>query len=261
MIKYIKIGFYFLKETFYYSYMIIIHNIHLLIFVLIIPLLVTYGVKSIWENQIAWIPIEMYARYIFVAELIMTNRNNRDMNREIKWWSIVTYLNKPISFIWYYFSQTFFKNLINIILVWIISWIITFLVLWWFPRFWIWKMILFLISMLIWIWMLSFVSLIISLFAFILEDSTFIRLSINKLYFIFWWVFFPISIYPIRMQKISSWLPFQYYVYWPAKFFSTWDLNFLLSYLPFQIIRLIILMLIVKLIYKKMVRNVEINWG
>jgi ABC-2 type transport system permease protein len=115
--------------------------------------------------------------------------------------------------------------------------------------------------MIIWIWMLSFVSLIISLFAFILEDSTFIRLSINKLYFIFWWVFFPISIYPIRMQKISSWLPFQYYVYWPAKFFSTWDLNFLLSYLPFQIIRLIILMLIVKLIYKKMVRNVEINWG
>ena len=185
MLKYIKIWFYFLKEVFYYLYMLLIDNIHLLIFVFIIPMLVTFGAKAKWIDTISWIDIWMYAWYIFIAELIMTNWRDRNMIEEIKWWSIVTYLNKPISFIWYYFSQWFFKNLLNILAVWIGSWLVIFLVLWKIPRFWIWNFMLFLVTMIIWICMLSLVSLIIALFAFILEDSSFIRLLINKLYFIF----------------------------------------------------------------------------
>lgn len=255
-----RIGFYFLKEMFYYIYMLAISNVHLLVFVFIIPMLVTFWAKSQWLDNVSWIQIWMYARYVFITELIMTNRRDKNMVEEIKWGSIVTYLNKPISFIWYYFSQWFFRNLLNILSVWIISWIVVFSVLWKFPRFWIWNFVLFLVTMMIGICMLSSVSLIIALFAFILEDSSFIRLLINKLYFIFWWVFFPVDIYPTWMQNISKIMPFQYYVYWPAKFFTTWDTNFLLSYLPYQILRLIILIIIVKLIYKKMLRNVEINW-
>jgi ABC-type uncharacterized transport system permease subunit len=260
MLKYVKIWFYFLKEIFYYAYMLLIDNIHLLVFVFIIPLLVRFGANSAWIDNISWIEIWMYARYIFIAELVMTNWRDKNMIDEIKWWSIVTYLNKPISFIWYYFSQWFFKNLLNILAVWLGSWIIIFFFLWRFPRFWIGKFVLFLLTMWIWICMLSLVSLIIALFAFVLEDSSFIRLLINKLYFIFGWVFFPVDIYPVRMQSIWKFMPFQYYVYGPAKFFTTWDINFLLSYLPYQILRLIILILIVKLIYKKMLRSVEINW-
>ena len=247
MLKYVKIWFYFLKEIFFYIYIIFLENIHLLMFVFIIPLLVTFGANAKWIDNISWIPIWMYTWYIFVAELIMINRKDTNMIEEIKGWSIVTYLNKPISFIWYYFSQWFFKNLLNIVVISIMSGTVIFIFLWVFPRF--------------WLCMLSLVSLIIALFAFILEDSSFIRLFINKLYFIFGWVFFPISIYPIRMQNISKFLPFQYYVYWPAKFFSTWDSEFLLSYLPFQILRLILLIVIVRIIYKRMLRNVEINGG
>jgi ABC-2 type transport system permease protein len=118
-----------------------------------------------------------------------------------------------------------------------------------------------LITMMIGICMLSLVSLIIALLAFILEDSSFIRLLINKLYFIFGWVFFPVDIYPVWMQSISKFMPFQYYVYWPAKFFTTGDISFLWSYLPYQIMWLVLLVVIVKLIYRKMLRNVEINGG
>lgn len=261
MLKYVKIWFYFLKEVFYYLYMLLISNIHLLIFVFIIPMLVAFGAKAKWIDTISWIDIWMYAWYIFIAELIVTNRRDRDMIEEIKWWSIVTYLNKPISFIGYYFSQWFFKNLLNVITVGLGSWLVIFLVLWKFPRFWIGNFVLFLITMVLWIGMLSLVSLIIALLAFVLEDSSFIRLLINKLYFIFGWVFFPVDIYPVRMQNIWKIFPFQYYVYWPAKFFATWDLNFFISYFPYQVIRLVILIFIVKLIYSKLLRKVEINGG
>ena len=104
MLKYIKIWFYFLKEVFYYLYMLLIENIHVLTFVFIITVLVTFGAKTKGINAISWIEIWMYAWYIFIVELIMTNWRDRDMIEEIKWWSIVTYLNKPISFVWYYFS-------------------------------------------------------------------------------------------------------------------------------------------------------------
>ena len=261
MLKYIKIWFYFLKEVFYYMYMLLISNIHLLTFVLIISMLVIFGAQAKWNDTISWINIWMYAWYIFISELVMTNWRDRDMVEEIKWGSIVTYLNKPISFIWYYFSQSFFKNLLNILAVGIGSWLVIFLVLWKFPRFWIEKFGLFILTLIIWICMLSLVGLIIGLFAFILEDSSFIRLLINKMYLIFGWVLFPIDIYPVWMQNISKFMPFQYYIYWPAKFFATWDLDFLLSYLPYQVLRLIILIVIVKLIYRKMLRNVEINGG
>jgi len=261
MLKYTKIWFYFCKEIYYYLYMLIINNIHLLVFVFIIPILVSYGVKSTWGDSISWIQIGMYAWYIFISELIMTNWKDKDMIDEIKGWSIVTYLNKPISFIGFYFSQGFFKNVINIFTVGIVSWLIIFAILWAFPRYGFLNFLAFLVTMLIGIWMLSLVSLIIALAAFMLEDSSFIRLLINKFYFIFWWVFFPIDIYPAWMQTISKFMPFQYYVYWPAKFFTTWDINFLLSYLPYQVLWLVLLLLIVKLIYRKMLRNVEINGG
>ena len=179
MLKYIKIGFYFTKEIFYYLYMLAVSNIHLLIFVFIIPMLVSFWVKSQWIDSISWIQIWMYVWYVFIAELIMTNRRDKNMINEIKWWSIVVYLNKPISFIWYYFSQWFFRNLLNIATVWIMSWLVIFFVLWKFPRFGVWEFCIFLLPMIIGICMLSLVSLIIALFAFILEDSSFIRLLIS----------------------------------------------------------------------------------
>ncbi len=261
MKKYIKIWFYFLKEIFYYGYMLILDNIHLLLFVFIIPCLITYGMKTKWIDNISGIAIWMYPWYVFITELIMTNRRDKDIINEIKWWSIVTYLNKPMSFIWYYFSQWFFKNLLKIIIIWIGCGIIIFLFLWDVPRFGFGKFLLFIISLLVWICMLSLVSLIVALLAFVMEDSSFAYLLINKLYFIFGWVFFPVDIYPVWMQNIWKILPFQYYVYWPAKFFATWDLNFFISYFPYQIVWLVILIFIVKLIYSKLLRKVEINGG
>lgn len=261
MLKYIKIWFYFLKEIFYYSYMIILNNLHLLLLIFVLTSLTLFGANAKWIDNIAGISIWFYARYVFITELVMVNRQNKSMIDEIKSWSIITFLNKPISFIWFYFSQTYFKSLINIIIIWMFCWIIMFIFLWKFPRFWIEKFILFLISFLIWIWLLALVSLMIALFAFMLEDSTFIRLLINKLYFIFWGLFFPLDIYPTRLKTISEFFPFKYYLYAPAKFFTTWDLSFFRNYFPLQIMWLGIMFVIIHLMYNRVVRRLEINGG
>ena len=261
MLKYIKIWFYFLKEIFYYSYLLILDNIHLLFLIFVLTSLGIFGAKSTGIEHIWGIAIGVYAWYIFITELVMVNRKDQNMINEIKSWSIITFLNKPISFVGFYFSQTYFKTLLNILIIGGFCGIIIFSVLWVFPRFGIGPFLLFVFSFLVGIVLLALVSLMIALFAFILEDSTFVRLLINKLYFVFWWLFFPITIYPEWMQTIAAWLPFKYYLYAPARFFTTGDIEFFISYFPIQLLRCAILTWCVLLIYRKAVRNLEVNGG
>lgn len=123
------------------------------------------------------------------------------------------------------------------------------------------ELLLFLLSFLIGIAMLTLVSLIIALAAFLLEDSTFIRLMINKFYFIFGGLFFPLDLYPQRMKSIAQFLPFQYYLYAPAKFFSGGELGFFWSYFPLQVLWLGVLIGIVLAMGKTCMRRLEINGG
>ncbi len=260
MLKYIKIWFYFVKEIFYYSYMLILGNIHLLFLIFVLTNLAIFGANAKGVDNIAGISIWLYAWYVFITEIVMTNWKDQTLIDDVKSWAIIMYLNKPIHFVWLYFSQTFFKNLINILVVWVFCWIVLFLFLWAFPWFGITNFVLFIVSFLVWIWLLSLMSLMIAMFAFILEDSTFVRLLINKLYFIFGWLFFPLDIYPHWLRVIAEFFPFKYYLYAPAKFFSTWDMNFFWTYFPIQICRLIAMFGVILFMYNRAVRKLEINW-
>lgn len=261
MLKYIKIWFYFVKEIFYYSYMLILSNIHLLFLIFVLTSLAMFGANAKWVDNIAGISIWLYAWYVFVTEIVMTNWKDQTLIDDVKSGSIIMYLNKPIHFVWLYFSQTFFKNLINILIVGIFCWIVVFVFLWVFPWFGIDKLGLFLLSFIVGIGLLSLVSLMIAMFAFMMEDSTFVRLLINKLYFIFGWLFFPLDIYPVWLRNISRFLPFEYYLYAPAKFFTTWNISFFWKYFPIQIFWFFALFGVILFMYNRAVRRLEINGG
>ena len=261
MLKYFKIWFYFLKETFYYAYLLILDNVHLLFLILVLTSLGMFGAKATGLETIGGISIYIYAWYVFITELVMTNRKDQNMINEVKSWTIVTFLNKPINFVGFYFSQTYFKTLLNMLIVGSFCGVIVFLVTGNFPRFGIWPFLLFLLSFLIGVAILSLISLMIALFAFMLEDSTFIRLLINKLYFIFGGLFFPLDIYPRRMQLLAECFPFKYYLYAPAKFFTTGDLHFFVGYFPMQIGWLVVVALLVRRMYVKAVKRLEVNGG
>lgn len=261
MLKYIKIWFYFVKEIFYYSYMLVLGNIHLLFLIFVLTSLAVFGANAKWVDNIAGISIWFYAWYVFITEIVMTNRKDQTLIDDVKSWAIIMYLNKPIHFIWLYFSQTFFKNLINVLIIWIFCWIVLFLFLWSFPWFGITNFVLFMISFLVGIGLLSLMSLMIAMFAFILEDSTFVRLLINKLYFIFGWLFFPLDIYPHWLRVIAEFFPFKYYLYAPAKFFSTWDISFFWNYFPIQVCWLAAMFGVIFFMYNRAVRRLEINGG
>jgi ABC-type uncharacterized transport system permease subunit len=63
------------------------------------------------------------------------------------------------------------------------------------------------------------------------------------------------------MQTLAECFPFKYYLYAPAKFFTTGDISFFVSYFPMQIGWLIIISSIVVFVYRRAVRRLEINGG
>lgn len=260
-LKYFRLWFLFSKEIWFYSYWIIFRSIFFLFLVILHTKLWVYISEINWTNEIAWIGIEYYIWYCFIAELVALNWRNQNIVEQVKSWNILNFLNKPVSFFWYCYSSSFFGSMTKIFLV-AVFWFLIFSAFWNpLPFFWIVEFILFLLSFSAWILLLSTFHTLVWLFSFYFEDSTFIEIFFTKLFFIFWWRIFPIDIYPIFLQEIVKILPFQYFIYFPAKFFATWDINFFLKFFPVQILWIIILSFLNFFLYKKMIKRLEVNWG
>ncbi len=261
MPKYLKLWFYYSKELFYYSYSIIFRNAWFLFIVYLLTALVLYSAKAKWIDYIGAIAIEYYIWYVFVTELAMMNRRDEDLVAGVQSGDIIILLNKPIHFIWMQLSKGFFRVLLRMTVIVIVS---IWLVYRWaggFPWFWFYSFFLFIFSFLIGILLLALVAILMGMFSFAFEDARFISFLLSKIYFIFGGVFFPLDIYPVWLQNIAKFLPFQYYIYSPARFFVTWDMKFFWSYFPIQILWLMGMILLVLWSYEKLVRRLEVNGG
>lgn len=259
--KYIKLAYYNLKEIFYYSYTLLFRSLWLLLIIFLLNSIVTYWASLKWVSYVWWIFIWIYIWYVFLTELLMSCRRDEDMINSIKSWDIILFLNKPLNFFLYSVLTSFFKTFIKMSILGTFVWVIIFLFIHNFPWFWISTILLSLLSVWIWILTLSSISFAIGCISFVVEDSYFLRFAINKIYLILGWVFFPMEIYPSCLQTISKYLPFQYFFYGPAKFFTTWDIEFFLNYFPIQIVWLIVILTIVFFSYWILIKKLEVNWG
>ena len=123
--------------------------------------------------------------------------------------------------------------------------------------------VIFLIIFLVWISISVLIDTVVFLFSFWVENAMFLRLIFQKTYFILWWLFFPLAIYPTWLKNIWESLPFQYAIQIPAKFFVEWKIIFLFENNWFFILLtwFIVLIFINFLLYWKMIKKLEINGG
>jgi hypothetical protein len=73
-----------LKEIFYYGYLLILDNIHLLFLIFVLTSLGKFGADATGLDTVGGIPIAIYAWYVFITELVMVNRKDQNMINEIK---------------------------------------------------------------------------------------------------------------------------------------------------------------------------------
>ena len=100
----------------------------------------------------------------------------------------------------------------------------------------------------------------IGLFSFIIEDSNPFYWVYSKLILVLGTIF-PIEYFPKVIQPILKFSPIYVTCYGPAKLFVNFSYSNLLMIIIFQIIYIIIGWILCTLLYKKGVKNLNVNGG
>jgi ABC-2 type transport system permease protein len=106
-----------------------------------------------------------------------------------------------------------------------------------------------------------FISIIIGLMAFWIEDTTALRWIYEKGQLIFGGVIVPIALFPDSLQIIANILPFSQLYYGAARLMINFEMNLFWQFLAIQIIWISLFALMATYLFKKGIKNVSINGG
>lgn len=241
-----------------------------LLYANIFILLITLVMSGVWRVVYASQPDKIISGfslagmiwYVFMTELILTSNPSiiGEIGEEIKSGNVAYSLTKPYSFVTYYFSSILGKTAINFITKLFIGVLvlICFIKLPSLNLFIIFAVIIAIILALV----LNFlVSATCSLLAFWVEDVDSMRFIYQKILFIGGGLLFPLDIYPMFLQKILHYLPFEGILYGPARTFVNFDLVYWQALVVRQTIWIFIFIFLIKIVYAQGIKKVNINGG
>lgn len=261
--KYLSILWISYKNLTVHKYDILGLNIVFVIRIVVIVSLykAIYSVGWFWNKNSEYSLQELSWALIFVQALVISKpRITEEINNEVKWWKIVTYLLNPGSYIMYKFLEhfsKFFYNLVIAIFVWIIIWYLLLgsinISFYWF----IWWISLLILAMLInffWYMMIGLISLFI-------EDSNWFRTMYSAIDRLFAGNILPIPFFPLIFQRVIFLSPFAYTWYTAWLMFVRFDSVKFLNYFLMTIIWSVIYISICNFMYYKAKQKLVINWG
>ncbi len=202
--------------------------------------------------------------YLLFSEVITYTKSEKvknEIQRDIQTGSIAYKINKPYGYILYYFSRYLGDCLIRFISYSIVSILIGIIFIKEFMiSFNILELFLIIITILLSVVINGLIMIAITLLAFRFEDSDPFHWIYKKLALIFG-VFFPIEMFPLLIQKIITYSPIFVTIYGPVKLLISFDISLFKNVLLFQIIYLILLIIIIKIMYKKGAKKLNVNGG
>ena len=256
MRKYIEIWKYSLKSklTFLLNYMASLFSFGIHIFVF----------NELWDYILQGKSIIGYTKeeliwYIIVAEFIIYSFETtyKKIATMVKQGDIANMLIKPIDVITY-FSVEASANIVRIIVNAIFGIIlgmlfagpieISFSTI-----------LLTIIASVIGIFTGIFIHILIGILAFFTEENKSFWLVTQKI--IFFLVFTPLEFYPEIIQKVLLCMPTTYMVYAPAKIFTGTDTFTAILLIAMEIVSISVIYFVLRVLYKKGVRNINVNGG
>lgn len=207
-------------------------------------------------NEMIW--------YVIITEILWTSIGTRGLCRKIsldvKSGNIAYNLNKPYNYIGYSLSDHLGSTSIRFLIYTILGIIVGILFLGTIPNLNILRIILIMLSCVLAITINILFTISVGLLSFIIEDSNPIYWVYSKFILVLG-VIFPIEYFPKFIQPILNYSPIYAMSYGPAKLFVNFSYpNFIKIFIS-QIIYIIIAYLLCTLIYKKGVKNLNVNGG
>jgi len=207
-------------------------------------------------NQMIW--------YVIITEILWGCLGGRKLCREIcddvRGGNIAYNINKPYSYIGYslfgHLGMAFVKGIMYITLGMITGFIFLGSV----PNLTIFSVLIVLLSMILALVISILLIVFIGLFSFIIEDANPLYWLYSKFILVLG-VIFPIEYFPSFLQPFLVFSPIYVVSYGPAKLFVDFSWEVAIKVLLMQVVYVGIAYLLCSLIYKKGVRNLNVNGG
>lgn len=202
--------------------------------------------------------------YVIFTEVIWGMLNGRKLAKKIstdvKGGNVIYNINKPYNYVGYALSShmgtTFIKSVVYVVLSIILGILFTST----FPSMGILEFIVLSISLFLAIIIGDLIVIMIGLLSFKIEDAAPIYWVYSKLILLLG-VLFPIEYFPKVMQPILKYSPVYVTTYGPAKLFVDFSWNVAFEVLLFQLVYLVIVIFLCTRMYKKGVKNLNVNGG
>lgn len=207
-------------------------------------------------NQMIW--------YVIITEIIWSvvggRKACRKVSEDVKGGNIAYNINKPYNYIGYILSSNLGSSLVKAIMYIIIGLLIGYIFIGSFPELKILSILAVLLTGILAVVISLLFTIFIGLFSFIIEDSGPFYWVYSKLILVIG-TLFPIEYFPTILQPVLKFSPIYVVSYGPARLFVNFSLTEFINVFAFQIIYVLIAWGLCTLVYRKGVKNLNVNGG
>lgn len=207
-------------------------------------------------NQMIW--------YVIITEIIWSvvggKKACNKVSEDVKGGNIAYNINKPYNYIGYVLSSSLGSSLIKAIILIIIGMIVGYAFMGAFPKLNLFNIFAVLVTGIFAVIISLLFTIFIGLFSFIIEDSGPFYWVYSKIILVLGTIF-PIEYFPSVLQPILKYSPIYVVSYGPARLFVNFNWTEFRSIFIFQIIYIFASWGLCTLIYRKGVKNLNVNGG
>lgn len=216
----------------------------------------TQVINGYTKNQMIW--------YVIITEILWMTVGGRKLCKKIcddvKGGNIAYNINKPYSYIGYALSSHLGSSTIKSLMFTILGMITGMVFIGEFPNLTILTGIMVLITAILATVISTLLIIFIGLISFFIEDANPFYWLYSKVILVLGTIF-PIEYFPQSLQPILTYSPIYVVSYGPAKLFVDFSWTNCLNIIVAQIVYIIIAYILCKMLYKKGVKNLNVNGG
>jgi len=260
--KYLAIAKINFKNEFTYFWDFLFDSVFIAIIIFIYSQLWAILFSTGHYSDISGYTLAMLVWYLVMTESIIDFISYvvDNIGDDIKQGNIANYLNKPYNYIIYIYTIHIVMGFVSLILTFLLGSIVAAVTVGGFSFNFL-NIPFILITIFLAMSMNLLIMTFLGLFAFWMEDVSAVNFIYQKFVFIIGGTLIPLEFFPEWLAKISSFLPFSYLAYYPAKLFINFNLHQFLDVVAVQILWCIVFIFLILFIYKKAIKKVSINGG
>jgi ABC-2 type transport system permease protein len=201
--------------------------------------------------------------YLVVTELVTLSRSNvfNQINEDVKGGAIAYQLNKPYSYILYCLSTSVGDIAVKLFTNSIAGIAVGLVFVGALEGFKLISLPFIILSLVAGCLLHFLIYMCLALTSFWIEENSAFFWIYSKLVFTLGGMLLPIDMFPLWLQKISAYLPFAYVTYTPARLTVDFSVSRFIQGFSIQLLYIAVFAIISALVYRRGVRNVNVNGG